>query len=156
MFSRSAILPAIFGAPYAYLAYYWYSCFSANCLLDGDMILMTGIAIVALPVVLIILGTRLLVGGTRSLKHAAREGTASDAVRGGVGFSLGLKMVLAGVPACAVLIYLALDTPLPGRDRLGRICEETSRGTHCRPDPGANHPSELERINAMRRRQKAD
>ena len=77
-----------------------------------------------------------------------------DGVRGGVQYWIGLAVMLTALPACAGLLYIILDTPEEGRDRLGRICESDGGSTTCRPDPDADRPSELDMLNAARKRQK--
>ncbi|MCL9999051.1 MAG: hypothetical protein NBV68_06690 [Erythrobacter sp.] len=62
--------------------------------------------------------------------------------------------MVAMLPACAALLGVLLYTPEPGRDRLGRICEKREGSTICRPDPDADRPSQLDRLNAVAKRKK--
>lgn len=52
------------------------------------------------------------------------------------------------------LLSIVFDTPEDGRDRLGRICETNGGSTNCRPDPAADHRSELARANRELRHQR--
>jgi hypothetical protein len=55
---------------------------------------------------------------------------------------------------CIALASIIFATPEEGRDSLGRICVTNGSRTTCRPDPAADRPSELDRINAARKRQR--
>ncbi|AWW72805.1 hypothetical protein CD351_00015 [Erythrobacter sp. KY5] len=152
MSMRTVILLGAFTAPYAYLVWYWTDCFSTRCLIDGDMIFATMIAVVALPVLLIIFGGALAFGGARKVSEGVTGRNAARVASGGMGASIGFKMLAAGIPGVLVLLYFALDTPEPGRDRLGRICEKTRSGEICRPDPNVDRPSTIEQLNERKQR----
>jgi hypothetical protein len=158
--SKKAIIPlAILAAPYAYLAYFWVSCFSTRCSFDPNMILCTLVAVIALPVVMLITGVGFAAGGVRRLRAAKAEATSGQGGGEGrgsgvAGLSIGLWLLAGAIPGCLGLLYIALDTPPPGRDRLGRICEKTNSGEVCRPDPEADHPTTLEMANRQLRRQR--
>ncbi|EAQ28144.1 hypothetical protein NAP1_11133 [Erythrobacter sp. NAP1] len=149
---RTIILLGVFGAPYAYLAWYWAECFSTRCLIDGDMIFATMIAAVALPVLLIIFGGALAFCGARKVSEGVKGRNTASVASGGIGASIGYKMLAAGIPGVLVILYFVLDTPEPGRDRLGRICEKTRSGEVCRPDPDADRPSMIEQLNQRKQR----
>jgi hypothetical protein len=156
---RPIILLALLGLPYGYLAIYWISCFVSQCQFDGHIIFYTLIALLALPFLMLIIGGVLALGGARrvvavGVSGIAKPGAAVAGTLGGVRFWIGLSLMIAAIPACVALLYLALDTPEPGRDRLGRICEKNGGMTVCRPDPDADHPSELDLLNRELRRQR--
>ena len=156
---RMISLLALLGLPYGYLVLYWSSCIVTGCQFDGHKIFYTLVALIALPFVMLVIGGAFALGGARRVRGAAASRTAPDAAaiegaRGGVRFWIGVSLMVAALPACAALLYLVLDTPEPGRDRLGRICEETGSSTICRPDPDADHPSELEQANRALQRQR--
>ena len=153
------ILLAVLALPYGYLAVYWTGCLAAGCRFDGHMLFYTFVALVAVPFVMLMIGGGVMMGGARRVLDAgATRKPASGAVRQGVGgglrFLTGLMLLIAALPACAGMFYLILRTPEEGRDSLGRICETEGGVTTCRPDPAADRPSELDRINAARKRQR--
>lgn len=159
MSKRSIIVLALLCLPYGYLAIFWSSCFVATCKLDGDMVFQTFLAIAALPFVMLISGGVLSLGGARRIVEAGPSGSAAPRTtdvntKAGLRLSIGLWLMIVAIPGSAALLYLALDTPEPGRDRLGRICEQTGGLTVCRPDPDANHPSELDQLNRMMKRKR--
>ena len=156
---RMIILLAVLGLPYGYLLVQWSACLVGPCRVDGHLIFYTLVGLVALPFVMATVGGAMVMGGARRMAGAAvtpRIGAASvrDGVRGGVQYWIGLAVMLTALPACAGLLYIILDTPEEGRDRLGRICESDGGSTTCRPDPDADRPSELDMLNAARKRQK--
>jgi hypothetical protein len=156
---RMIILLAVLGLPYGYLLLAWGRCFVGACQFDGHLIFYTLVAVCALPFVLAIIGGALALGGARRVVGAPSTGGRSgqrmiEGARGGVRFWVGISLMGAMLPACAALLGLVLYTPEPGRDRLGRICEKRGSSTICRPDPDADRPSELDRINAARKRQR--
>jgi hypothetical protein len=156
---RMIILLAVLGAPYGYLLVQWSACLVGPCRFDGYLIFYTFVGLVALPFVMATVGGAMIMGGARRVAGAAasrRSGTDSlrDGVRGGVQYWIGLVVMLTALPACVGLFYMILDTPEEGRDRLGRICETDGGKTTCRPDPDADRPSELDMINAARKRQR--
>jgi len=156
---RSIILLALLGLPYGYLAIYWSSCFVSQCQFDGDVIFYTLIALLALPFLMLIIGGVLAMGGARRVVEAGASRSATPRVAaagmiGGARLWVGLALMMTAIPACAALLYFALDTPEPGRDRFGRICKKEGGATICRPDPSADHPSELDLLNRELRRQR--
>lgn len=156
---RMTMLLTLLGLPYGYLLLQWSGCLFATCRLDGHLLFYTFVGVVALPFVMLILGGALTLGGARQVVQAGASErptlrSAVEGTRGGLRFWIGLPLMIAAVPACASLLYLALDTPVPGRDRLGRICEKTGGATVCRPDPEADHPTELEKLNLLRQQQR--
>jgi hypothetical protein len=159
MSSRMIILLAVLGLPYGYLLLEWGRCLVGVCQIDGHMIFYTLVAVCALPFVLAIIGGALALGGARRVVGAPSTGGGGAArmvegARGGVRFWVGVALMAAILPACAALLGLVLDTPEPGRDRLGRICETSSGATTCRPDPDRKGNSELEMLNAAVDRQR--
>lgn len=156
---RMIILLAVLGLPYGYLLVQWGACLVGPCRVDGHLIFFTFVGFVALPFVMATVGGAMLMGGARRVAGAAvtrRSGASSvrDGVRGGVQYWIGLVVMLTALPACAGLFYIIFDTPEEGRDRLGRICETYGGSTTCRPDPDADRPSELDMLNATRKRQR--
>lgn len=152
MWTRFLITLGIFAPVYVYLAYYWTTCLSTQCQISGDMIMFTLVAMIAAPVILLLAGVGLALGGVGKLREGVKAKSAGQTANASVGLALGFKLMVVAVPAVAALAYLALDIPEEGRDRLGRICEKTRSGEVCRPDPDADRPSELDRINALRKR----
>ncbi|WP_296719567.1 hypothetical protein [Erythrobacter sp.] len=153
------ILLAVLGLPYGYLALYWGGCLIGGCRFDGHMLFYSFVALVAAPFVVAMIGGGAMMGGLRRMRQPAASGTLApgaimDRARGGLRFWLGLVMLIGALPTCAALFYLMLYTPKEGRDSLGRICETEGSATTCRPDPEADRPSELDRINAARKRQR--
>ncbi|TAD71524.1 MAG: hypothetical protein EAY70_14085 [Sphingomonadales bacterium] len=160
MSRRMIVLLALLGLPYGYLALYWTSCFATRCQSDGHKIFYTLVALGALPFLMAFIGGVFALGGARRVRTAAASRTPTSATviegaRGGAGLWIGVSLMASALPACAALLYLVLDTPEPGRDRLGRICETSSGSTTCRPDPEADRPSELEQINHLRERRRS-
>jgi hypothetical protein len=154
------ILLAVLALPYGYLLLEWSACFAGACQLDGHKIFYTLVALVALPFVLAIMGGVLAVGGARRVVSAVATGGGEaerivDSARGGVRLWIGIALLVAMLPACMAILGIALYTPEPGRDRLGRMCEKSGGATVCRPDPDANHPTEIEMLNRHRKRQRS-
>jgi hypothetical protein len=151
------ILLAVLALPYGYLAFYWTGCVATGCRFDGHMLFYSFVALVAAPFVMLMIGGGVMMGGARRVLAAgtARRptpDTLAQGVGGGLRFWIGLVLLITALPACAGLFYLMLYTPEEGRDSLGRICETNGSTTTCRPDPEADRPSELDRINAARKR----
>lgn len=151
------ILLAVLALPYGYLAIYWTNCLASGCRFDGHMLFYSFVALVAVPFVMLMIGGAAMMGGARRIRDAAQSGAPATArvqraAGGGVRFWIGLVLLVTALPACAALLGLMLYTPKEGRDSLGRICETTGSRTTCRPDPEADRPSELDRINAARKR----
>lgn len=150
---------ALLALPYGYLVFYWTGCVATSCRFDGHMLFYTFVALIAVPFVMLMIGGGFLLGGARRVRGAVTSqsptpATVIEGARGGVGFWIGLSLMIAALPACASLLFLMLDTPEPGRDRLGRICEQNGSSITCRPDPDADHPSELEQANRELQRQR--
>jgi hypothetical protein len=153
------ILLAVLGLPYGYLLLAWGRCLVGACQVDGHMIFATLVAVFALPFVLAIIGGALALGGARRVVGAPSAGgrgaqRLAEGARGGVRFWVGISLMVAMLPACAALLGLVFDTPEPGRDRLGRICETSGGTTTCRPDPDRKGRSELDMLNAAVDRQR--
>lgn len=151
------ILLAVLALPYGYLVVYWTGCLATGCRFDGHMLFYTFVALVAVPFVMLMIGGGVMMGGAlRVLATGTTRkptvGTVAQGVGGGLRFWVGATLLVAALPACAGLFYLMLYTPDEGRDSLGRICETSGGSTTCRPDPAADRPSELDRINAARKR----
>ncbi|MBU7579236.1 MAG: hypothetical protein KAF27_02020 [Porphyrobacter sp.] len=159
---RTIILLAVLGLPYGALALKWAACLAGGAQIDGHLIFYTLAALVALPFVMAIMGGTLALGGARRVASAAGPrragGRAEDRIiegtRGGVRLWIGMAVLLSALPACAAILFLLLDTPEPGRDRLGRICETDGGTTTCRPDPDADRPSEIDMLNVAIKRQR--
>lgn len=151
------ILLALLALPYGYLALYWSDCLVNGCRFDGHMLFYSFIALLAIPFVMATIGGGVLMGGARGMREAVVSGSpfpekVRQGVGGGLRFWIGLSLLLTALPSGAALLFLILDTPEEGRDSLGRICETEGSRTTCRPDPDAERPSELDRINAARKR----
>jgi hypothetical protein len=151
------ILLAVLALPYGYLAVYWTVAVTTQGQFTGNMLFLTFIALVALPFLIAIIGGGVMMGGALRLREAAVSGapTPDKVLRGaggGLRFWIGLSLLLTALPTAATLLFRMLDTPEEGRDSLGRICETTGSRTTCRPDPAVERPSELDRINAARKR----
>ena len=136
------ILLALVALPYGYLVVYWSGCLVTGCRFDGHMLFYSFVV---------------MMGGARRLRAAASPGlsvpaAAKQATGGSLRFGIGLVLLVTALPTCGALFYYMLYTPEEGRDQLGRICETKGSSTTCRPDPEADHPSELEMINAARKR----
>ncbi len=153
------MLLAVLALPYGYLALSWGECLVGSCRIDGHLVFYSLVGFIALPFVILTIGGGALMGGTRR----ARPGSASGAPtsgpterrsRTGLRFWLGFILMIGALPACAALFYYALYTPKEGRDSLGRICETEGGATTCRADPDADRPSDLDRLNAARKRQR--
>lgn len=153
------ILLALLALPYGYLVVYWSGCVATGCRFDGHMLFYTFVAVVAVPFVMLMVGGGVMMGGARQVRDAATLRNPTPAVviesaSGGLRFWIGLVLMITALPTCVTLFYLMLHTPEEGRDSLGRICETNGSRTTCRPDPEADRPSELDRINAARKRRK--
>jgi hypothetical protein len=151
------ILLAVLALPYGYLALYWGGCLIGGCRFDGHMLFYSFVALVAAPFVMAMIGGGVMMGGLRRVHEASatsspKPGAILRIAGGGLRYWLGLVVMITALPTCAALFYLMLYTPKEGRDSLGRICETTGSSTTCRPDPEADRPSELDRINAARKR----
>jgi hypothetical protein len=157
---RTVLMLGLPSLPYAWLGLYWANCLlGSECRFDGHMLFYTFIALLALPVLIAIFGWSLALGGARQVTAAGASQpvtprAAMAGVRGGVRFWIGLSLLLAALPVCLALASIIFATPEEGRDSLGRICETNGSRTTCRPDPAADWPSELDRINAARKRQR--
>lgn len=152
------ILLAVLALPYGYLALSWAGCLVGSCRLDGNMLFYSFVGIVAAPFVMAMIGGGALMGGLRGARQPAASvrqapGATMRQARGGLRFWLGLVLMIAALPTCAGLFYYMFHTPKDGRDSLGRICTSDGSSTTCRPDPDADRPSDLDRLNAARRRQ---
>ncbi|MDT8279005.1 MAG: hypothetical protein RQ806_00460 [Erythrobacter sp.] len=150
-------LLALLALPYGYLVLYWTSCIATGCRFDGHMLFYSVVAVIAVPFVMLMIGGGVMMGGARRIQQAATSrnptpATVAKGAGGGLRFWIGLVLVISALPACAGLFYFMLYTPEEGRDSLGRICETKGSSTTCRPDPEADRPSELDRINAARKR----
>jgi hypothetical protein len=153
------ILLALLALPYGYLVLYWGNCAVGGCQFDGHMLFYTFVALLAVPFVMLMIGGGVMLGGARRVHEAATSrnvtpSTLVEGARGGLRFWIGLSLLMAALPACIALVTIIADTPEEGRDRLGRICETEGSRTTCRPDPAADRPSELDRINAARKRER--
>jgi hypothetical protein len=149
------ILLALLALPYGYLVLYWTSCIAAGCRIDGHMLFYSVVAVIAVPFVMLMIGGGVMMGGARRVHATGRNPVPANVARGaggGLRFWAGLVLMVSALPACAGLFYFMLHTPKEGRDSLGRICETKGSSTTCRPDPDADRPSELDRINAARKR----
>ncbi len=151
------ILLALLALPYGYLVLYWTSCIATGCQFNGHVLFYSFVALIALPFVMLMIGGGVLMGGVRRVRMAGAlrkpaPATVLEGAPGGLRFWIGLVLMVTALPACAGLFYLMLYTPKEGRDSLGRICETNGSRTTCRPDPEADRPSELDRINAARKR----
>ncbi len=151
------ILLAVLALPYGYLVLYWTSCIATACQFNGHVLFYSFVALIAVPFVMLMIGGGVMMGGARSVREAATSrnpipATVAKGAGGGLRFWIGLLLVTSALPACAGLFYFLLHTPKEGRDSLGRICETEGSITTCRPDPDADRPSELDRINAARKR----
>ena len=151
------ILLALLALPYGYLVLYWGSCAVGGCRFDGHMLFYSFVALIAAPFVMAMIGGGVMMGGADRLRAAGSPGlsapaAAKRATGGTLRFAMGLVLLLTALPTCGALFYYMLYTPEEGRDQLGRICETNGSTTTCRPDPAADRPSELDRINAARKR----
>ena len=151
------VLFAVLAVPYGYLALYWGECLIGSCRLDGHMLFYSFVALIAAPFVLATIGGGVMMGGLRRVREVSvtstpKSGAVLRTAGGGLRFWLGLVVMVTALPTCAALFYLMLYTPKEGRDSLGRICTSDGNSTTCRPDPDADRPSELDRINAARKR----
>ena len=156
---RTILLLAVPSLPYVWLAFYWSGCLIGGCRFDGHMLFYSFVALLALPFLLAIIGWVLTLGGARQVvaagaPHRTPSRTVLAGARGGLRFWVGLSLLTAALPACIALGSLIFATPKEGRDSLGRICTSDANSTTCRPDPEADRPSELDRINAARKRQR--
>ena len=139
MSRRAVIVCLLLVLPYAYVALYWAVrlFFCHDCRISGDMIFYTLVLLFATPIVLIVVGGTAFFSAKRGVEDSlARQDYAGAGVSGGCAV-LGLKALVAGGVLLAGFLFYWLDAPEPGRDRLGRICEESANGSriHCRPDP---------------------
>lgn len=151
------ILLAVLALPYGYLALYWGGCLIGGCRFDGHMLFYSFVALIAAPFVMAMIGGGVMMGGLRRVAEASvtstpKPGAMLHIAGGGLRFWLGLVVMVTALPTCAALFYLMLYTPKEGRDSLGRICTSDGSSTTCRPDPEADRPSDLDRINAARKR----
>lgn len=151
------ILLAVLALPYGYLVLYWTSCIAAGCQFNGHVLFYSVVAVIAVPFVMLMIGGGVMMGGARRVREAAASrnptpATVAKGAGGGLRFWIGLLLLTSALPACAGLFYYMLHTPKEGRDSLGRICETKGSSTTCRPDPNADRPSDLDRLNALRKR----
>jgi hypothetical protein len=151
------LLLALVALPYGYLVVYWSGCLVTGCRFDGHMLFYSFVALMAAPFVMLMIGGGVMMGGAGRLRAAASPGlsapaAAKQATGGTLRFAIGLVLLVTALPTCGALFYYMLYTPEEGRDQLGRICETNGSRTTCRPDPEADHPTELEMINAARKR----
>lgn len=144
MFGRTILVALICLAPYAHMIATWAS--GAN--ISGNFLLWSLILVFASPAVLAVIAFSAMRSGLAVLRSGITDhNPLATAVGGTIAYKLAGIMV-TGILTTLWIAWVFLAPPEPGRDRLGRICEETGTGsTVCRPDPAANHPSELERAN---------
>lgn len=151
------LLLALVALPYGYLVVYWTIAVTTGGAFSGHMLFYSFVALMAAPFVMVMIGGGVMMGGAGRLRAVASPGLSAPAVAkratGGIlRFGIGLVLLVTALPTCAALLYYIFYTPEEGRDQLGRICESNGSSTTCRPDPEADHPSELEMINAARKR----
>ncbi|MBX7514342.1 hypothetical protein K3179_07225 [Qipengyuania sp. GH38] len=155
MSRRAKIICAILVLPYLYVAYLWWEILSSERgLLTGDVIFYTLALLVLTPLVMVLAGGTAFVSARRNTKASlAQHDYASAAKSGGCAY-YGLRALISGGLLLAGMVWWVLDTPEPGRDRLGRICEESPNGSsvRCRTDP-ERKKSALEQANEKRRQE---
>ncbi|MBX7497133.1 hypothetical protein K3172_14840 [Qipengyuania sp. 6B39] len=155
MSRRMAVIVALVSAPYFYLIYRFLYC--DTCVLTGnDWLYALGLAL-ALPFILAAFAFGGLVGGVRTARGGLQERRAGQTVRGAASTWISLAIFIPAALAAYAIYNLFLSEPEPGRDRLGRICEENPGGGSgtCRPDP-ERKTDLLDRLNAQRREDAAN
>ena len=153
MSRRALIVCLLLALPYAYVTFYWARLIIAcrECSISGDMIFLTLALLFATPIVLIIAGGTAFWSARKGAAASLERGDYAGAAKSGGCAYFGLRSLVSGAVLLAAGLWLLLDAPEPGRDRLGRICEESPNGSsvRCRPDPDRK-TSTLDQINEAR------
>lgn len=155
MSRRATIICTLLVLPYLYLAYWWWSVLSSDNGVFSNELIVWSLGLMFLsPVVLVLLGGTAFISGTRNTKASMAQHDYQGAATSGGCAYFGLRALIAGAVLLAGMAWWVLDTPEPGRDRLGRICEKSPTGssTRCRPDP-ERKKSALDQANEKRQQE---
>ena len=156
MSRRALIVCLLLALPYAYVAaYFGYRILWCHeCQISGDMIFLALALLFATPIVMVVGGGTAFWSARKGMTASVERGDIAGAAGSGGCAYFGLRFLISGAVLLAAGLWWVLDAPEPGRDRLGRICEESPNGSsvRCRPDP-ERKTSTLDQINEARRKE---